>query len=72
MTPSTIIILQMRALIAVLLFAFALSLNEAAPGKRTLVILESDTLKTTHSLFFSNLESRMVFDGNEPQKRDAS
>lgn len=56
----------MRALIAVLLFTFALSLNEAAPGKRTLVILESDTLKSTHSLFFSNLESRVAPNGDEP------
>ena len=58
--------MQMRALIAVLLFTFALSLNEAAPGKRTLVILESDTLKSTHSLFFSNLESRVAPNGDEP------
>ena len=46
----------MKAFIVALLIATAFALNEAAPGKRTLVIMEKSEYKVTHSKFLQNLE----------------
>ena len=46
----------MKTCIIALLIAAAFALNEVAPGKRTLVIMEKNEYKVTHSKFLENLE----------------
>ena len=48
----------MKACIIALLIAAAFALNEAAPGKKTLVIMEKAEYKVTHSQFLANLERK--------------
>ena len=50
-----LIIYKMKVVLIAILAAIAFSLNEAVPGKKTLVILEKMDYKTSHSLFFANL-----------------
>ena len=50
------IIIMMKTCIIALLIAAAFALNEVAPGKRTLVIMEKNEYKVTHSKFLKNLE----------------
>ena len=46
----------MKACIVALLIVAAFAINEVAPGKRTLVIMEKNEYKVTHSKFLENLE----------------
>ena len=49
----------MRSVFSVLIIAIALAVSVPTPGKRTLVVLEKDSLRDTHSMFLSNLEGTL-------------
>lgn len=46
----------MRSIFAVLIVAVVLATMTPMPGKRTLVVLENDSFRNTHAMFFANLE----------------
>lgn len=51
----------MKAVYVLLLIAITLAIETPTPGKKVLVIVERDSLKTSHSQFFENLKSILIF-----------